>query len=197
MHIHIIDHQSAHLPSVVHLVTESLSGLKKITFTKTKEDPGSYLATSDLIILSGGTHLVHLNPGTHQRLLQKIVASGKPVFGICLGAEALAKFFGATLTSLPDRSKGIQEIEITNKELRDQFGDSVPVYEYHSWSIVKPPQNIIVDAMSSNGIELFHHKTLPIWGSQFHPETRRKTSKGSLLFRAAMERLKIAVKESS
>lgn len=197
MHVHIIDHKSVHLPLIAHLLTGSLPDLQKITFSKTDDDHQAHIDTADLIVLSGGTRLVHLNPDTHRRLVSRLVKSRKPVFGICLGAEAIAQYFGAELEYLSERISGLSDIEVINPAFSSEVGKSVTVFHHHRWSIVSPPQDLIIDAQSESGVELFHHQSLPIWGSQFHPEARRGGNQGFVLFNAAMRQLGFNVKGPS
>ncbi len=133
----------------------------------------------DLIVLSGG--------GKHNILFEEdsfgeeisIVRSGKPVIGICFGCELIARAFGGELVELPENQKGIYEIEILDKT----FGSgSIKVYEGHRWAISKIPDEFEVLAKSETGPEIIKHKTLPIYGLQFHPENMVDKTVGDELF---------------
>lgn len=44
------------------------------------------------------------------------------------------------------------------------------VYESHRWGITDLPNELEELARSKDGIEIFRHKTRPVYGFQFHPE---------------------------
>src|SRR6185312_13452383 len=103
MHVHIVDHNTVHRALLARLVLDKLPQADTITFAKTHADHGEFIRTADLIIISGGTWLVDKNPGTHRRLNELLVSMNKPIIGICLGAEALAQYFGGEVVRLPER----------------------------------------------------------------------------------------------
>ena len=179
MNIYVIDHNTVHLPLIAKLVTEKCHDVSSITFRKTHHNHDELIDQADIIIISGGTWLVHLNPGTHKRLIKKLVESNKPIFGICLGAEALATYFGATLVQLEHRVKGL--VGITSDSL---IGRDAQVYSYHNWAIESVPDDLKVLATSETGVEAFKHKKLPVWGVQFHPEAKRGKNQGHQFFEA-------------
>jgi GMP synthase (glutamine-hydrolysing) len=190
MHVHIIDHNSVHVPLIAKLVTECFPALTTITFAKTHDEHDTLVAKADLIIVSGGRWLLHLNPGTHQRLAKKLVEAGKPIFAICLGAEALADYFGATVERMDERVSGVYDVTLHDPTLCPENTSRVmPVYEHHHWAIRDLPDTLEVLATRPEGVELFGHKELPIWGSQFHPEVRRNGGRGHLLFASALRSL--------
>ncbi len=182
MKVHIIDHNSTHLSLISKLVTDFCDGLSSITFAKTHDDHSQYLKDLDLIIISGGTWLVNLNPGTHRRLINLLIATEKPIFGICLGAEALAYYFSSELVHLSETTCGIQTIKLMSELQNKGLPSSLEVFEYHSWSIENLGKSLVPLALNGSGVEAFRHKKLPIWGTQFHPEARREFNKGYLVF---------------
>ncbi len=129
------------------------------------------------------THIL-LSPGPgipcEAGLLQPIIRayqnSGKSFLGICLGHQAIAEVFGATLINLDMVHHGIQsQIEILQDDDLFQGISSHPdVGRYHSW-VVNPeslPDCIEVTAQSKEKeIMAIRHVNLPIYGVQFHPES--------------------------
>lgn len=140
----------------------------------------------DLIVLSGG--------GKHNILFEEdffreeisMVRSGKPVVGICFGCELVARAFGGELVELPENQKGVYEIEILDKTLGS---GSIKVYEGHRWAISKVPNEFEVLAKSETGPEIIKHKTLPIYGLQFHPENMVDKTAGDELFLKLLSKL--------
>lgn len=190
MRVHIIDHNSVHVPLIAKLVTETFPALNTITIAKTHDEHDKFVQQADLVIVSGGKWLLHLNPGTHQRLAKLLVESGKPIFAICLGAEAFADYFGAKVERLEARVSGVHTISLQDKSfLPDIQERTIPVYEHHHWAIRELPDTLQAIAVRPEGVELYKHKELPIWGSQFHPEVRRDGGQGYRVFAGALAQL--------
>ncbi len=101
----------------------------------------------------------------------------KSILGICLGHEAIAMFFGATISNLKEVSHGVgKNTLITDKTdyIFSGIPDNFVSGRYHSWVINKNSinNNIIITAMDENdNIMAIRHKTHDIRGLQFHPES--------------------------
>ncbi len=140
----------------------------------------------DLIILSGGgNHNVIFEEGNFKEEIA-ILRSGKPIIGICFGCELIARAFGGILIELPEEQKGIFEIDILDKTLGK---GRVKVYEGHKWAIAKMPAEFETLAQSERGPEIIKHKTLPMYGIQFHPENLVDKTDGDELFLRLLKQL--------
>ena len=128
----------------------------------------------DNLILSPGPGLPDEFP-LLQDVLKKYHTS-KSFLGICLGHEAIAKFFGAELLHLPSVVHG--QPKVINVVKESAFYRNVPerfkAGLYHSWVIDKDkfPADLEITGLSDEGnIMSFQHKTLNLFGVQFHPES--------------------------
>jgi anthranilate synthase component 2 len=128
------------------------------------------------IILSPG-HGVPKNAGCMMEVIAYFYRK-IPILGICLGHQALGEFFGASLqkASMPMHGK-ISTIQIIDPlqaqklSLFYNLPQRIQVVRYHSLLIVSDSADIEVLAITEqNEIMAFKHKTLPIYGLQFHPE---------------------------
>lgn len=128
----------------------------------------------DAIVLSPGPGLP-ADAGCMPALLQRY-ASSKPILGVCLGLQALAEHFGAQLLNLPEvlhgRPSAAQVLE------RDGLfaGCEQPMIigHYHSWVVDAEglPDCLQVTALHADGyIMALRHRSLPLSGVQFHPES--------------------------
>lgn len=125
----------------------------------------------DGVVLSPG-------PGTPRqagRLLDIIAHYQQhvPILGVCLGHQALGEFFGASLVPAhrPMHGKVSVVHALTNDELLRNLPVTFEVTRYHSLLLTNLPADLIsTAATSSNEVMAIRHRTLPLWGVQFHPE---------------------------
>jgi anthranilate synthase component 2 len=132
------------------------------------------VASFDKIIFSPGPALPEeagLMMEVIERYHQQI-----PMFGVCLGFQAIVEFFGGELINFnPVRHGESKFIEIKNQEnLFKGLGASEEVGLYHSWGINfdNMPKSLEVLAVDSENVVMaFKHRELPLFGVQFHPES--------------------------
>ncbi len=107
----------------------------------------------------------------------KRYAPHKKMLGVCLGHQAIGMAFGSRLQNLKKVYHGVQTpVQIT--KTNDPVFKNVPVVtdvgRYHSW-VIDPETlsaELEVTAQSEDGqIMAIKHKTYPVWGLQFHPES--------------------------
>jgi anthranilate synthase component 2 len=96
-----------------------------------------------------------------------------PILGVCLGHQAIGQFFGAQLhhAIMPMHGKQSQII-VDSDMLFAGMPKQMKVTRYHSLVISQLPQSLDVIAHTEQGeVMAIRHKTLPIRGVQFHPES--------------------------
>jgi anthranilate synthase/aminodeoxychorismate synthase-like glutamine amidotransferase len=95
-----------------------------------------------------------------------------PMLGICLGHQALAAYFGATVRKADYPMHG--KISLMNcypDAVFNNIPDRFNVVRYHSLITENlPPVLKILAHTSENEIMAFRHISLPLYGLQFHPE---------------------------
>lgn len=105
----------------------------------------------------------------------RFFAGKVPVLGICLGHQAIGEAFGAKIVHAKNVCHGIiQDIELDGKGLFRTIGKSCKFTRYHSLVIDEKSlsSDFEVTARAKDGdIMGIRHKTLPIEGVQFHPES--------------------------
>jgi anthranilate synthase len=127
---------------------------------------------------------VVLSPGPGRpsdfRVTETILACIKrkiPIFGVCLGLQAIVEAFGGELGVLdyPQHGK-LSRIQVTDTDsvMFKNLPSSFDVGRYHSLYALpkKLPAQLKVTAVAEDGVIMaIEHKTLPICAVQFHPES--------------------------
>lgn len=168
--IAVIDNYDSFVYNLVRYVRE-LSGTEPVVFRNDRIDY-DVLETCDGILLSPGPGL----PSAAGELLQVIerYENRKSILGICLGHQAIGEYFGGQLMhcSTPIHGKA-SIITHSGGVLFQNLNSSFEVGRYHSWCIAAQlPECLFGNAESEDKILMaIHHKTKPIYGVQFHPES--------------------------
>jgi para-aminobenzoate synthetase component 2 len=98
-----------------------------------------------------------------------------PIFGVCLGHQAFGAAYGATVTRAPELLHG-KTSEVVHDGVGVLAGLPSPftATRYHSLAVVEStlPEEIEVTGRTESGVVMaMRHRTLPIEGVQFHPES--------------------------
>ena len=129
----------------------------------------------DAILLSPGPGLPK-DAGVMPELIATYHQS-KPILGICLGMQAIAEFYGASLYNLQTVMHGVasQATILDPKAVLFHHLDSpLTIGHYHSWAVEKEslPAHLIATATNEHGILMgIRHQKYPVSGLQFHPES--------------------------
>jgi len=98
-----------------------------------------------------------------------------PLLGVCLGHQVIAVAYGATVSRAPELLHGKTSIvNHNNKSVLVDIPTPFTATRYHSLAIEKQtlPDEIEVTGSTDSGVIMaIAHKTLPICGVQFHPES--------------------------
>ena len=102
-------------------------------------------------------------------------ARGVPVFGVCLGHQAIAQVYGATIVGASELMHGkTSPIEHDGAGVFAGLADPVTAMRYHSLTIDPPtvPPELEVTAWTADGTIMgVRHRHLDVEGVQFHPES--------------------------
>ena len=112
-----------------------------------------------------------------------------PIFGICLGMQCIASYFGADIVRAPKPCHG-KNSEIffdPNFKLFRGFEQGFSATRYHSLMIANAPEQIEITAQTSDQIPMaLKIRNKEIYGVQFHPEAIL-TENGLDIFRNFIE----------
>ena len=102
-------------------------------------------------------------------------AVGTPVFGVCLGHQAIGHVYGAEVVGAPELMHG-KTSPIVHDGTGVFAGLSSPLTatRYHSLTLrpASIPDDLAVTARSADGVVMgVRHRTVDVEGVQFHPES--------------------------
>jgi len=107
--------------------------------------------------------------------VEAAMESGTPLFGVCLGHQAIAEAFGATVTNAAELMHGKTSL-VTHDGSEFYAGVPQPftATRYHSLAVVDetvPPELVVTSRTEGGAIMGLRHVSAPILGVQFHPES--------------------------
>jgi para-aminobenzoate synthetase component 2 len=140
----------------------------------TEQELPELMAKYDGVLISPG-------PGTPKDaglsidVVQVALITNQSIFGVCLGHQAIAEAMGATVTSADELMHGkTSDVQHDNSLVFKDVPKSFKATRYHSLAVVDEtvPQDLIVTSRTTGGVIMgLQHKSKPIYGVQFHPES--------------------------
>jgi len=138
------------------------------------EDARELAAARDGVLVSPGPG-APAEAGVCIDLIRWCRDNGKPMLGICLGHQALAEAFGGTVTHAPELMHGkTSEVLHDATDVFSGLPSPLTATRYHSLAAVAEsvPDELEVTARTPSGIIMgLRHRTAPLSGVQFHPES--------------------------
>ncbi|TFB57541.1 anthranilate synthase component II [Cryobacterium sp. TMT1-62] len=138
------------------------------------EEAAARIAEFDGVLISPGPGKPS-DAGVSVPIVRAALGSGQPLFGVCLGHQAIAEAFGATVTNAEELMHGKTSL-ITHDGSDFYAGVPQPfsATRYHSLAVVDGtvPSDLIVTSRTQGGVIMgLRHVSAPILGVQFHPES--------------------------
>ena len=128
----------------------------------------------DGVLLSPG-------PGTPEdagaciEIVNAAIEKQKPLLGVCLGHQAIGAALGGTVSRAPELLHGkTSQVQHKNEGVFKDLKSPFRATRYHSLAIETPsvPEELLVTATTESGVIMgVKHKSAPIEGVQFHPES--------------------------
>ena len=128
----------------------------------------------DGVLLSPG-------PGTPEdagaciEIVNAAIEKQKPLLGVCLGHQAIGAALGGKVSRAPELLHGkTSQVQHNNEGVFKDLKSPFRATRYHSLAIetTSVPEELLVTATTENGVIMgIKHKSAPIEGVQFHPES--------------------------
>jgi anthranilate synthase/aminodeoxychorismate synthase-like glutamine amidotransferase len=96
-----------------------------------------------------------------------------PIFGVCLGHQAIGEVFGGKIVRAPSLMHGkTSPIFHDSKTVFRGLPQGFPATRYHSLVVTDVPACLEVSAQTKEGVVMgLRHREYPTEGIQFHPES--------------------------
>lgn len=128
------------------------------------------------VVFSGGPSSIYAegSPKPRSDVVEYIVGNRVPLLGVCYGHQLIASIFGGRVAR---KEKGEYGLSILRVAKSDPLFEGTPsvqrVWMSHRDAVVELPEEM--EALASteySEVAALRHKSLPIYGVQFHPEVR-------------------------
>jgi len=191
MKILILDNYDSFTYNLVHMV-EEITGETPDVF-RNDEIPLELVGEYDIIMLSPG-------PGIPDEagILKEVIAEyagKKPIFGVCLGLQAITEVFGGEIINMDEVYHGVAtEMKVVDEDavIFKKLPQFFTAARYHSWiaNADKIPKELKVTCVDEDGgVMAIEHEKFNISAVQFHPESIL-TPDGEIMVRAFIENVK-------
>ena len=146
----------------------------------TEAELPALLANYDAVLLSPGPG-TPADAGLSIPVVKYALTHDLPVFGVCLGHQAIAEAMGATVRQADELMHGkTSQVAHDNSLIFTDVPQPFTATRYHSLAVVDStvPADLVVTARTEKGknsagcvIMGLQHATKPIYGVQYHPES--------------------------
>ncbi|MCI0522193.1 MAG: aminodeoxychorismate/anthranilate synthase component II, partial [Bacteroidales bacterium] len=169
----VIDNYDSFVNNIIHLIKENSDIVveracnNQIDFNR--------LGDYDALLLSPGPGLPN-GAGSLMKCIDQCSGSHK-IVGVCLGHQALYEYFGGRLIQLdPVRHGHKTPVRLTGMydALLRYIPSDATAGLYNSWTADPAfvPEELVITSVDDTGAILsFRHRSLPLHGIQFHPES--------------------------
>ncbi|MBD5130549.1 MAG: aminodeoxychorismate/anthranilate synthase component II [Ruminococcaceae bacterium] len=169
----LIDNYDSFSYNLYQLIGEIEPDIKVIRNDELTVDEIMALAPSHIIVSPGPGRPA--DAGVCEEVIK--TAAGKiPILGVCLGHQAICETFGAEITYAKRLMHGKKSVITFDRDSRIFKGISgdIAVARYHSLAASQNgfPEALKITAQTDDGeIMAVEHKSYPVFGLQFHPES--------------------------
>ena len=172
MNVLVIDNYDSFTYNLVHFLGELGATLDVVRNDKIDLDAVAARAP-DAIVLSPGPCTPN-EAGICLDLIPRF-APEIPIFGVCLGMQSIGQAFGGDVVRAPSLMHGKTSlINHTGRGVFRGLNSGFTATRYHSLAVAPEtmPETLEVTATTDDGVVMgLQHKTFPVHGVQFHPES--------------------------
>jgi anthranilate synthase component 2 len=164
----VVDHYDSYTWNLVHLVASVTGELPRVV-QHDQVTSADVLAHSHIVLSPGPGHPDQ--PGDFAVGREVLLAATRPVLGVCLGMQGLVTAYGGTVERVTPAHGEVAEIEHDGRGVFADLPARLEAVRYHSLAAVAVPDVLEVSATTGSVVMGVRHRTLPLEGVQFHPES--------------------------
>jgi para-aminobenzoate synthetase component II len=170
-HILVIDNYDSFVFNLVQYLAQLGA---QTTVVRNDQVEAAEAARYDGVLISPG-------PGTPDKagvsiaMIKYCAENSIPLFGVCLGHQAIGEAFGATVSRAPELLHGkTSQVNHNGIGVMKNLPTPFTATRYHSLAVERDtvPAELEITGSTDSGVVMsLRHRTLPIEGVQFHPES--------------------------
>ena len=170
-HILVIDNYDSFVFNLVQYLAQLGA---QTTVVRNDQVEAAEAARYDGVLISPG-------PGTPDKagvsiaMIKYCAENSIPLFGVCLGHQAIGEAFGATVSRAPELLHGkTSQVNHNGVGVMKNLPTPFTATRYHSLAVERDtvPAELEITSSTDSGVVMsLRHRTLPIEGVQFHPES--------------------------
>ena len=165
----VVDHHDSYTWNLVHLIASVTGRLPSVV--QHDEVTAAQVLEHELVVLSPG-------PGSPDAVADFAVgtevlrAATRPVLGVCLGMQGLVTSYGGQVTQVRPAHGEVARISHDGRGVFAGLPQDFAAVRYHSLAAVTLGDDLEATAHAEDGTVMgVRHRTLPLEGVQFHPES--------------------------
>lgn len=165
----MVDHHDSYTWNLVHLVA-SVTGVLPRVVQHDKVGAGEVLSHAYVVLSPGPGHPA--DPVDFAVGREVLLAGTRPVLGVCLGMQGLATAYGGTVERVPPAHGDVAAVTHDGRGVFTGVPQGFAAVRYHSLAATSLSDVLVATAWSADGVVMgLRHRTLPLEGVQFHPES--------------------------
>ena len=161
----MVDHHDSYTWNLVHLVAGVTGMLPDV---REHDEPFDLDDYTHVVLSPGPGHPADRADFT---LGRAVFEAGRPVLGVCLGMQALVTTYGGTVAAVEPAHGEVAHVHHDGDGLFAGLPQGFAAVRYHSLAATVVPDELVVTATAEDVVMGVRHRTLPLAGVQFHPES--------------------------
>ena len=165
----VVDHHDSYTWNLVHLVA-AVTGVLPAVVQHDEVAPAEVLRHSHVVLSPGPGHPA--DPAAFSVGREVLLAGTRPVLGVCLGMQGLVAAYGGTVDRVKPAHGELARIGHDGAGVFTGLPQDFAAVRYHSLAALTVPPDLVATAWSPDGVVMgVWHRSLPLEGVQFHPES--------------------------
>ncbi len=165
----VVDHHDSYTWNLVHLVAVATRTMP--TVVQHDEVTAQQVLGHSHVVLSPGPG--HPDVAADFAVGREVLLDGRvPVLGVCLGMQGLVTAYGGVVAAVQPAHGRVSRIEHDGRGVFAGLPQGFTAVRYHSLAALEVPDCLEITALSEDGLVMgVRHRSLPLEGVQFHPES--------------------------